>query len=135
MTVSVKVAHVGHKHVSMVLLSYCFHNAFGCTISGSCKICFSQPPRPGRLYGPPSLLSDGTLRFLSTGVKRTRREADQSLPPSADAQNEWFYKSNSTPPHARIELFSHFQRKLVNLRNWPEPQEKHSTSQLQRLTY
>jgi hypothetical protein len=32
---------------------------------------------------------------LSTGVKRPGRQADQSLPPSADVNNSWSYTSTS----------------------------------------
>jgi hypothetical protein len=47
----------------------------------------SSPPRPQRLWGPPSLLSNGYQGALSLGVKRPGREADYS-PPSAEVK-EW----------------------------------------------
>jgi hypothetical protein len=39
---------------------------------------FSSPPRPDLLWGPPSLLSNGTSVFFSLEVKRPVREADHS---------------------------------------------------------
>jgi hypothetical protein len=50
---------------------------------------FSSPPRPERLWGPPSLLSDG-YRGL---VKRTGHEADHSPPSKAKVKNAWSYTS------------------------------------------
>jgi hypothetical protein len=58
---------------------------------------FSSPCRPDRLWGPPNLLSmiiGGSFH----GVKRPRREADQSPPTSAEVKKTWIYKS--TPPYA-----------------------------------
>jgi hypothetical protein len=52
---------------------------------------FSSPPRPERLWGQPSLQSNGCL-----GVKRPGRKADHSPPPSAGFKNAWKYIS--TPP-------------------------------------
>jgi len=58
---------------------------------------FSPPPRPDRLWGPPSLLSNGYQElFLSLGVKRPGREADHLFPSSAEVKNTWRY--TSTPP-------------------------------------
>jgi hypothetical protein len=42
---------------------------------------FSSPPRPDRLWSPPSLLSSG-YQGISLGVKRPRREADHPVPKS-----------------------------------------------------
>jgi hypothetical protein len=47
---------------------------------------FSKPPRPERLWGPPSLLSNGVPGALSLGVKRPGREADHSPPSSAEVK-------------------------------------------------
>jgi hypothetical protein len=49
---------------------------------------FSSPRRPDRLWGPPSLLSNGYQ-----GVKRTGREADHSPPTSAEVKKIWIYTS------------------------------------------
>jgi hypothetical protein len=57
---------------------------------------FSSPPRPERLWGRPSLLSNGYLGALSLGKKRPGREADHSPPSSAEVKNAWSY--TSTPP-------------------------------------
>jgi hypothetical protein len=48
---------------------------------------FSSPPRQERLWGPPSLLSNG-YQGLSLGVKRPGREADHSHPSSVEVK-EW----------------------------------------------
>jgi hypothetical protein len=48
---------------------------------------FSSPRRPGRLWGPPNLLSNGYRGALSPGVKRPGREADHSPPASAEVKN------------------------------------------------
>jgi hypothetical protein len=48
---------------------------------------FTSPRRPDRLWGPPSLLSNGYLGLPSTGVKRQGREADRSPPASAEVKN------------------------------------------------
>jgi hypothetical protein len=45
---------------------------------------FTSACRPDRLWGPPSLLSNGYWRALSPGVKRPGREADHSPPASAE---------------------------------------------------
>jgi hypothetical protein len=58
---------------------------------------FSFPCRPDRFWGPPSLLSIGYRGLLPRGVKRPWREADASLPISAEFKNTWFY--TSTPPY------------------------------------
>jgi hypothetical protein len=58
---------------------------------------FSFPRRPDRLWGPSNLLSNG-YRGLSLGVKRPGREADHSLPASAEVKKMWIY--TSTPPYA-----------------------------------
>jgi hypothetical protein len=50
---------------------------------------FSSPPCPERLWGPPSLLSNGYQGLL----KRLRREADYSPPSSAEVKNAWSYTS------------------------------------------
>jgi amino acid transporter len=46
---------------------------------------FSSPPRPERLWGPPSLLRNG-YQGLSLGVKRPGRESNHSPPSSAEVK-------------------------------------------------
>jgi hypothetical protein len=58
---------------------------------------FSSPHRPHRLWGPPSILSNG-YRGFSWGVKRPRREVDHSPPTSAEVNKTWIH--TSTPPFA-----------------------------------
>jgi hypothetical protein len=48
---------------------------------------FSSPPRPERLWGPPSLLSNGYRGALSLRVKQPGREADHSPLSSAEVKN------------------------------------------------
>jgi hypothetical protein len=69
------------------------------SIPGECWEFFSKPPRPERLWGPPSLLSNGYPGALSPGVKRLGREADHSPPSSAEVK-EWvelYLHSPNTP--------------------------------------
>jgi hypothetical protein len=56
----------------------------------------SSPPHSDRLWGPPSLLSNG-YHGLSLGVKLPGREADHS-PPSSPAEVKSAWSCNSTPP-------------------------------------
>jgi hypothetical protein len=56
------------------------------SIPGRGKRFLSSLQRPDRLWGPPSLLSNG-YRRLSPGIKRPRREADRSPPSSAQVKN------------------------------------------------
>jgi hypothetical protein len=58
---------------------------------------FSSPRRPDRLWGLPSLLSNG-YRGLFARVKQQGREADHLPPASAEAKKMWIY--TSTPPYA-----------------------------------
>jgi hypothetical protein len=57
---------------------------------------FSSPRCPHRLWGPPSLLSNGYRGDLSPEVKRSGREADHSPPINGEAKNTWIYTST---PH------------------------------------
>jgi hypothetical protein len=54
---------------------------------------FSSPCRPDRLWGPPSLLSNGYQ-----GVNWQGHEADHSPPTNAEVKKMWAY--TSTPPYA-----------------------------------
>jgi hypothetical protein len=56
---------------------------------------FSSPRRPDRLWGPPSLLSNGYRRALSLGVKQPGRETDRLSPTSAEAKNTRIYASTA----------------------------------------
>jgi hypothetical protein len=58
---------------------------------------FSSPPRPDRLWGPGSLLSNGYHGLFPLGVERPGREADHSPPSSADVK-ECVWSYTSTPP-------------------------------------
>jgi len=49
---------------------------------------FSSPPRSNRLWGSPSLLSNGNGDSFQDG-KRPEREADHSPPASAEVKNAW----------------------------------------------
>jgi hypothetical protein len=58
---------------------------------------FSPPCRPDRLWGPHSLLSNEYAWTLSPGIKRPLREADHSLPTTADVKKSCVY--TFTPPY------------------------------------
>jgi hypothetical protein len=60
-------------------------------------IFFSSPPRPDRLWGPPTCLSTGYREDFSSRVKRSGREIDHSPPPGAEVKIAWSY--TSTPPY------------------------------------
>jgi hypothetical protein len=49
----------------------------------------SSPPRPDRLWGPPSLLSNGYQVFFPWGLSGREREADNSPPSSAEFKKAW----------------------------------------------
>jgi hypothetical protein len=53
---------------------------------GNDEIFFSSPPRPERLWGSRSLLSNGYQRLFPWGVKEPGREADHSPPSSGEAK-------------------------------------------------
>jgi hypothetical protein len=64
------------------------------------QIIFSSPSRPYRLWGPPSLLSNGYRGFFPGG-KDTGREADHSLPTTAEVKT--MRVNTSTPPYVLME--------------------------------
>jgi hypothetical protein len=55
------------------------------SIPGRGEICFFTPQHPDRLWGPPSLLSNGP-GSLSPEIKVPGREADNSPPSSAQVK-------------------------------------------------
>jgi hypothetical protein len=59
-------------------------------------IILTSPSRPGRLWGPYSLLSNGYQRRFPQGVKWPGREADHSPPTSTEVTNTWIYTSTLT---------------------------------------
>jgi hypothetical protein len=58
---------------------------------------FLSPPRPDRLWGPSSLLSNGYQGPFPWG-KRPRHEVDHSPQPSAEVKNAWSYTSSPNTP-------------------------------------
>jgi hypothetical protein len=66
-----------------------------CSIAGRRWEFFSLPPRPDRLWGPSSLLSNGN-RGLFPRVKRPRHEANHT-PSSPKVKNTWSSTSVSAP--------------------------------------
>jgi hypothetical protein len=66
------------------------------SISAWDKIFFCFPQRPGRVWNPPSLTSNGITGALCPRVKWPGREADHSPTSSAEVNNdEWSYTSIS----------------------------------------
>jgi hypothetical protein len=57
------------------------------SIPGGGRDFFSSSPPSNRLWGPPSLVSNGVLGAPFPGIKRPEREADYSLPSNAEINN------------------------------------------------
>jgi hypothetical protein len=58
---------------------------------------FTSPCRPGRLFGPPNLLSNGYWGSFP-GVKRPGCEADHSPTTSVEVKKKWTH--TTTPPYS-----------------------------------
>jgi hypothetical protein len=84
---------------------------------------FSSPPRPDRLWVPPSLLLNGYGGgALSLGVKRLRLEVDHSLPSRTEVQNRWSYTSippirlhSVTLSQAQVQRYFSFEDALLSV--------------------
>jgi hypothetical protein len=74
---------------------------------------FSSPPRPDRLWGPPSLLYNGYQGLFHWEVMRLGCEADHSPPCSAEVKNAWSYIS--TPQYAFMKWCSVKAQELWNI--------------------
>jgi hypothetical protein len=118
------------------LSSYVQHSSVGIALSsipGRGWEFFSSPPRPERLWGPPSLLSNGYIR--------PGREADSSPPPNADVKNAWSYIS--TPQYAlmawcSVKALCSLIPSVLHMRNrfsHTHTQNKRSKLQLIHLTF
>jgi hypothetical protein len=57
------------------------------SILGRDRDFISSPPRPDRLWGPPSLISYGYEGAFSSGTMQPEREADHLPPSSAEVKN------------------------------------------------
>jgi hypothetical protein len=91
-----KACHLKKNHRSQYIRHYVKKRHFS-IIHLTVSKTFSSPPRPERLWGPPSLLSNGYWGGgFSLGVKRPGREADHSPPSSAEVKNAWNYTSTLT---------------------------------------
>jgi hypothetical protein len=94
--------NIHSRYTHTLHLNYCPYNsrrrdssviqrwAMGWMIGGSSPgrgwEFFSSPPRPDRLWAPPSLLSNGYEGLFSRGIKRQGREANHSHPSSAESR-------------------------------------------------
>jgi hypothetical protein len=61
-----------------------------CAVTTYSQIPSILPKRPDRLWGSPKLIFD-KYRGSFSGVKRTGRDVDHSLPSSVGVKNEWKY--------------------------------------------
>lgn len=66
------------------------------------------------LWGPPSLLSSGVLRVISSGVIRPGREADHAPPSSAEVKNSWDYISRYLKNKDTFNLLFILLKLLIN---------------------
>jgi hypothetical protein len=68
---------------------------------------FSSPPRPDRLWGPPSLLSNGYQGLFSPGVNWLGNEAVYSPASSPEVKNARSYTSTPQYVFMKWYLFKH----------------------------
>jgi hypothetical protein len=61
----------------------------GGSILGRGREMFSSLTRSYRLWGPPSLISNGYQGLFPLGITRAGRGADHSPPPRAEGENAW----------------------------------------------
>jgi hypothetical protein len=81
---------------SRIATGYRLHNRwFGVPFPEGSTI-FSSPRRPRQFWGPPTFLISWYWRFITTGVNRLGREADNSPPTSVKFKETQIYIS--TPP-------------------------------------
>jgi hypothetical protein len=74
---------------------------FGVSIPGGGWEFLFYPPRPHRLWGPSSLLSNGYWG-LSLEVKWLKHDPDYSPPSTAEVKNAWRYTSNQIRLHDMV---------------------------------